>query len=382
VQASQITATGATLSWTQVSGATSYNIYQNSNPTPIATPTVTTAAITGLSSATVYNFRVAAYSNATGEGTLSDPCTVTTLVGQVQGLATTSVTSSSIALSWTALTGATSYKIYLGPAGGTLAVVGTSNTNSGTINSGITGSTSYDIQVAGTDSTARDGALSVKLTVNTPAAPVAGLVAYLPLQANYNDTSGNNHNGTLTDTGSVSSFPIDGVRNKNVWASTSTAPYITLTGLSLTSTFTCSFFARTPTSGTGFSGIQTMLGTNTAFGTANSFMCYLSSGTLTAFIYDNASTQIKFTDSAPLSYNTWYFITVVHDSTAHTLTVYKDAVAQTPVSSTGSTFSPTIDLQINRSGTFTGLQGAITNVSVYNTALTQSAISSLRAAQY
>lgn len=67
--AGSITATGATLSWTAVSGATSYNVqYKTSAATTWTTVTSTTnsMALTGLTASTTYNYQIQAVCSSTG----------------------------------------------------------------------------------------------------------------------------------------------------------------------------------------------------------------------------------------------------------------------------------------------------------------------------
>jgi hypothetical protein len=77
--ATAITATGVTLNWAPVAGATGYAVYRNGVLLPAVVGVATSRAITGLTTATSYNFRIS-YRNAAG--VLSAPSaafTVTTL---------------------------------------------------------------------------------------------------------------------------------------------------------------------------------------------------------------------------------------------------------------------------------------------------------------
>ncbi|MCQ4210711.1 chitinase [Streptomyces longispororuber] len=76
------TATTVPLSWTPVSGATSYAIYANG--TRSRTVTGTSATLTGLTPATAYSFQVAAVNDA-GESPKSSPVTATTTEGAPGG---------------------------------------------------------------------------------------------------------------------------------------------------------------------------------------------------------------------------------------------------------------------------------------------------------
>ena len=75
LRASSIQPTSLTLSWNASSGATGYRVFNGT--TVVATPTGTTATISGLNAATTYTFTVSA-TNAAGESPKSAPLTVST----------------------------------------------------------------------------------------------------------------------------------------------------------------------------------------------------------------------------------------------------------------------------------------------------------------
>jgi hypothetical protein len=69
------TSSSVSLSWSAVSGATSYNIYRNG--TKVGSPSGTSYTDTGLTASTAYNYQVSA-SNSVGEGAKSGTLSVTT----------------------------------------------------------------------------------------------------------------------------------------------------------------------------------------------------------------------------------------------------------------------------------------------------------------
>ncbi len=79
--ASSTTATGTSLTWSAVSGASGYKVYRDDKV--IASPTTTTYAVTGLITKTKYNFYVtainAADTDADNESNPSNSVAVTTL---------------------------------------------------------------------------------------------------------------------------------------------------------------------------------------------------------------------------------------------------------------------------------------------------------------
>ncbi|MFI8233185.1 chitinase [Streptomyces sp. NPDC085900] len=77
-----VTSSSATLSWSAVTGATSYAVYRDG--TKVQTASGTSATVTGLSPSTAYGFQVAAV-NAAGESARSATVTATTTAGSSGG---------------------------------------------------------------------------------------------------------------------------------------------------------------------------------------------------------------------------------------------------------------------------------------------------------
>lgn len=154
LSASAITNTTATVSWTAVSGAASYDVDYKaaSSGTWInaATATASTSVnLSGLTLGTLYDWRVRANCGANGSSAYAQaqfsttaPCNAPT------GLTSSSVTSSSATVSWSSVSGAATYDVdYKVNASSTWtnAATGTSATS---VNlSGLTASTLYDWRV-------------------------------------------------------------------------------------------------------------------------------------------------------------------------------------------------------------------------------------------
>lgn len=153
--ASAITTTSATVGWTAVSGAVSYDVdYKStSSSTWINAATATTATsvgLTGLTAGTTYDYRVrtncssgsSSYSAAQFTTTGSVTCTAPA------GLTSSGVTSTGATVSWAAVSGALGYDVdYKANSSGTWinAVTGTTSTS---VNlSGLTSATLYDWRV-------------------------------------------------------------------------------------------------------------------------------------------------------------------------------------------------------------------------------------------
>ncbi|NHM08065.1 hypothetical protein G4D82_12605 [Flavobacterium sp. CYK-4] len=150
LSSSNITPTTATLNWTAVTGATSYNIqYRKTGTTTWTTTTSTSAskALTGLTAATGYDFQVqavclinSAYSPIANFSTLAYSC------GTPTALSATSITGTSATISWAAVSGATSYNLQYRIVGTTAWTTTTSSTTSKAL-TGLTHSSAYEFQV-------------------------------------------------------------------------------------------------------------------------------------------------------------------------------------------------------------------------------------------
>jgi hypothetical protein len=149
---STATTNTATLNWTAVTGATSYNIQYKTNAASVwntTTSTTNSKSLSGLLAATTYQWKVQSVCSA-GTGTYSTTATFTTLAASSCGIpvnpVSTAITASSATLSWTVVSGATSYNVqYKTSSASTWTTVSTS-TMSYTL-SGLTASTVYQWQV-------------------------------------------------------------------------------------------------------------------------------------------------------------------------------------------------------------------------------------------
>lgn len=155
LSASNITSTGATLSWTAISGAVSYDVdYKTTSSATwinAATGTTTTSVnLAALTASTVYDWRVR--TNCSGGSSGYSQAQFSTIALPVcnapSGLITSNVTSTAATLSWTAVSGAINYDVDYKTNASTVWINAATASTSRSINlSALTASTVYDWRV-------------------------------------------------------------------------------------------------------------------------------------------------------------------------------------------------------------------------------------------
>jgi fibronectin type 3 domain-containing protein len=170
------------LQWTYEENATSYKIYRSTTSggegaTPIATTTSSSYTDTSVTAGTTYYYEVTALTGTTESvrspevsANTSGTSTPPTPVGLVA-----TAGNGSVALSWTASTGATSYSIYRGTTSGGEGTtsIATTTTNSYT-NTGLTNGTTYYYKVSATNS-AGTSAQSGEASATPTSSPTSSL---------------------------------------------------------------------------------------------------------------------------------------------------------------------------------------------------------------
>ena len=112
--------TSLKISWTKVSRADGYRIYVYNSKTKkydyYAQPTTNSVTVKGLSTASEQKFKVRAYVNYNGSkyfGYYSDVYSTTTVPKKVSGVKASPTSSSSLNLTWTKVSGANGYRVYV-----------------------------------------------------------------------------------------------------------------------------------------------------------------------------------------------------------------------------------------------------------------------------
>jgi reprolysin-like metallo-peptidase family M12B/type IX secretion system substrate protein/fibronectin type III domain protein/pre-peptidase len=152
---SSITQNTATVSWTAVSGAVSYDVdYKDaSSGTWINAATATTSTSVNLSNliaGTSYDWRVRTNCSSASSGYASTQFTTiaTATCDPPTGLTALSITQTGATVSWTAVSGATSYDVdYKATSSGTWSNAATGTTSTSVNISGLTANTTYDWRV-------------------------------------------------------------------------------------------------------------------------------------------------------------------------------------------------------------------------------------------
>ena len=157
----------ATISWTPVTGATSYNIYWSTTPgqstsgTKISTPD-TSNVLTGLTDWTTYYFVVTAV-GAGGESAISSQ------IGAAPGVTVTAGDGQAL-LAWPTVTGANSYTVSQSTAGSGVSPVVITTDSVGWLLSSLVNGTTYHVVVTAL-SAAGESLATASVDVKTSVAP-------------------------------------------------------------------------------------------------------------------------------------------------------------------------------------------------------------------
>lgn len=167
---SAITNTSATVGWTAVASALSYDVdyklTSTSTWTNAATATTATSVdITGLTQGTVYDWRVRATCSGGSGNYVAAQFTTTAPCGTPTGLASSAITSSSATVSWAAVSGATSYSVdYKLNSSGTWTSATASTASTSVSLTGLTASSLYDWRVSATCASGTSAFASAQFT--------------------------------------------------------------------------------------------------------------------------------------------------------------------------------------------------------------------------
>lgn len=164
--------TGSTiisLTWNASNLANYYKVYQETSGTETLAgiTSATTITVSGLTNGVVYGFRVVATNNFgdSQSSTIVYDSPNINIPDVVSNVSVTNIFTTSATISWTSVSQAISYKVYLTPASGTEVIAATPTTNMTNLTS-LVANTQYSIQVAAI-SLGGEGFLSSAVSFNT-----------------------------------------------------------------------------------------------------------------------------------------------------------------------------------------------------------------------
>lgn len=376
---SSITTTGATLSWSAVSGATSYNVQYKlaSGSTYTSVNTASTSyALSGLASGTAYNWMVnAVCASGTSANSAVNNFTTTAVAtcGTPTGNTTSSITTTGATLSWTAVSGATSYNVqYKLASSSTYTSVSTASTSYAL--SGLASGTAYNWRVnavcpSGTsaNSTVLNFTTTAVVSCGTPSGLTSSSITTTGVTLGWTAVSGAtsynvqyrlSSSGTWTTTTSTTNTKnLIGLTSASAYtfqiqavcASGSSAYSATATFTTLTPTTTCSdIYESNNTSGTAKT-----ISTNTD---------------ITAMIGSSSDNDyFKFTTTSP---NTKIKIVLSNLPFDYDVRLYNSSMTQLSISQNGGTTAETIIRNTTTAATYYirvyGYNGVYSTTSCYN----------------
>ena len=181
LSSSAITTTSATVSWAASSGANSYTIEYKPNASAtwiIAASNIvaTSQVLSGLNPATVYDWRIKVNCQYESSNYVSAQFTTLTPCGTPAGLSTTSLTTTSATVNWTALAGANNYTVEYKPnTSTTWMIANAAATTTSQVISGLASSTLYNWRLTANCNSGIGSSVSSQFTTLTPCGTASGL---------------------------------------------------------------------------------------------------------------------------------------------------------------------------------------------------------------
>jgi hypothetical protein len=363
--ASSITSSGATVSWGAVSGAASYAVDYKLNTAAIwtsatASTVSTSVSISGLSSSSLYDYRVSTNCGANGSSGFSAAQFTTSapfVCNAPSGLAASSITSSGATVSWGAVSGGASYAVdYKLNTSATWTSATASTASTSVSISGLVASSLYDYRVStNCGANGSSGFSAAQFTTSAPFvcnAP-SGLIA-----------SSITSTGATVSWGAVSgaaSYAVDYKLNTSgTWtiATASTASTsIPISGLTAASLY--DYRVSTNCGANGSSGFSTaQFTTSTASTCATAFEAnetLATAAAITSAVTNSAaistSTDIDYYKIVTTATSNIVYNLVGPSGVDYDLTIYNSAGTQIGTSA-GATATETVSLSSQSAGTY------------------------------
>lgn len=221
---SAITTSGATLSWTAVSGAVSYDVdYKLTSSgtwTNAATATnATSINLSGLTSSTAYDWRVRTNcSSATSAYTAAQFTTAgVATCNAPTALTSSAITTSGATVSWTAASGANSYAVdYKLTSAGTWTSAATATTSTSVTLSGLSASSTYDWRVSTTCTSGTSAFATAQFTTATASTCATAFEANETLATAATISSGVTNSAAITTTTDIDYYKITTTATSNI----------------------------------------------------------------------------------------------------------------------------------------------------------------------
>jgi len=361
--ATNIGSTGFTANWNPVTSATGYKLYVNGVETVLGN--VTTYNVTGLTGNTSYSYYVKAISS-NGDSVSSNTENVSTSISAPTALNVTNMTNTSFNANWTAITGATGYKLYL-LEGATIKYTITTGSGVTTYNfSSLDPHTSYSYYVKASNASG-DGDSSNVIDVSNIK---MGLSLYYPFNGNATDYSGYAINGTVTNAALTTDR--NGNTNKAYLFSGNAYVDSTFNFQNAATDFSFSYWVKFY----DLTGIQKMF--HMQQGSDGNIQFEINNDNINNFNFYLYLTETHFTTPV-LATNTWYHIVTSYNQTTKLKKIYLNGVLLvSSVPSTNTTTLTSSPLRIGaRSSGKEFLKGSLDDFRVYKKELSQAEVSSL-----
>ena len=288
IAATNITSNGVTLNWTAVSGAIGYKVqYKTSNVAVFTTLTSTsnTLNLTGLVAGTAYNYQVQTICSSALLSSLSTLATFTTSAAATcsapTGISVSGLSATAATISWTAVTGALSYKLQYKTSATAAFTTLTSTTNSISL-TGLTASTVYTYQIQTVCSSALSSALSAASTLTTLTAATCAT----PTGISVSGITSTLATITWTAVSGAASYKVQYKTNAAAAFTTvtSTSASASLSGLAASTIYT--YQVQTVCS----NGLSSALSTTATFTTSATAACVTPTGAAVSGITSNSAT--------------------------------------------------------------------------------------------
>ena len=354
----------ATLNWTAVTNALSYAVDYKLNTATSwtsfsTTQTTTSANLSGLTQATLYNWRVRATCTAGSGNYVSANFTTTApfVCNAPSGLSSSAITSSGGTVSWTAVSGAASYAVdYKLNTDVNWTSAATATTSTSVAISGLSASSLYDYRVSTNCGTNGASGFSAAQFTTT-----AAFVCNAPSGLSSSAITSSGGTVSWTAVSGAASYAVDYKLNtSSTWTSAATAttsPPVVISGLSASSLYDYRVSTNCGTNGaSGFSAAQFTTIAASVCGTAfepnetTTTAAIISSGVVNSAAITTTTDidyfKITTTGTSNIVYNL-----VGPSGVDFDLTIYNSAGTQLSAAS-GATATETISLTSQPAGTY------------------------------